>query len=138
VTPSEQSASLGSTLASPGTASSTNNSIDFLAAPVAGIPSWLGSTYHIGVIDESATRHRCEALALVLDERGLRRLAAAKAIAEGRGGVSAVVRATGLTRSTIGCGLGELRAGRMQDVDRVRRPGMRTQAAERDGCEPAQ
>jgi hypothetical protein len=75
------------------------------------------------VIDESAIRQRFEALAPVLDERGLRRLAAAEAIAAGRGGVSAVMRATGLARSTIGRGLGELRAGQIQDVDRVRRPG---------------
>jgi hypothetical protein len=33
------------------------------------------------------------------------------------------MRATGLARSTIGRGLGELRAGQIQDVDRVRRPG---------------
>ncbi len=89
-------------------------------------------------VDELAIRQRFEALAPVLDERGLRRLAAAEAIAAGRGGVSAVMRATDLTRSTIGHGLGELRAGQLQDVDRVRRPGVRTQAAERDGCAPAQ
>ncbi len=105
---------------------------------MAAIPAWLESTYPIGVIDESAIRHWCEALAPVLDERSLRRLAAAAAIAAGRSGVSAVMRATGLTRSTIGRGLGELRAGQLQDVDRVRRPGVRTQAAERDGCAPAQ
>lgn len=100
--------------------------------PAGGIPSWLVSTYHIGVIDESAIRHRFEAFAPVLDERGLRRLAA------GRGGVSAVMRATGLARSTIGRGLGELRAGQIQDVDRPdAQAGRRTQAAERDGCEPA-
>ena len=59
----------------------------------------------------------------MLDERGLRRLVAAEAVAAGRGGVSAVMRATGLARSTIGRGLGELRAGRPQDAERVRRPG---------------
>jgi DNA-binding phage protein len=75
------------------------------------------------VIDESAIRQRFEALAPVLNERGLRRLAAAEAIAAGRGGVSAVMRATGLARSTIGRGLSELRAGQIADVDRVRRPG---------------
>jgi len=64
-----------------------------LTALLAAIPAWQGSTYPIGVIDESAIRHRCEALAPVLDERGLRRLAAAEAIAAGRGGVSAVMRA---------------------------------------------
>ena len=59
----------------------------------------------------------------MLDERGLRRLAAAEAVAAGRGGVSAVMRATGLARSTIGRGLGDLRAGGPQDAERVRRPG---------------
>jgi Rhodopirellula transposase DDE domain len=37
---------------------------------VAGIPSGLGSTSHIGVIDESAIRRGFEALGPVLDERG--------------------------------------------------------------------
>jgi hypothetical protein len=75
------------------------------------------------VIDESAIHQRFEALSPVLDERGLRRFAAAEATAAGRGGVSAVMRATGLARSTIGRGLIELRAGRTLQVDRVRRPG---------------
>jgi len=89
----------------------------------AGIPSEFGSRYHGGVIDESAIRLRFEALAPVLDERGLRRFAAAEATSAGRGGVSAVMRATGLARSTIGRGLVELRAGLMVDAGRVRRPG---------------
>jgi len=46
------------------------------------------------VIDESAIRLRFAALAPVLDERGKRRFAAAEAMAAGRGGVSAVTRAT--------------------------------------------
>jgi hypothetical protein len=75
------------------------------------------------VIDESAIRQRFEALSPVLDERGLRRLAAAEATAAGRGGVSAVMRATGLARSTIGRGLAELRIRQTWDADRVRRPG---------------
>ena len=41
----------------------------------------------------------------------------------GRGGVSAVTRATGVARSTIGRGLAELRSGEMLDASRVRRPG---------------
>ena len=44
------------------------------------------------------------------------------------------MRATGLARSTIGRGLGELRAGQIADVDRVQ-ARRRTQAAERDGCD---
>ena len=42
---------------------------------------------------------------------------------QGRGGVAAVSRITGLARSTIGRGLNELRAGEARDADRVRRPG---------------
>jgi hypothetical protein len=75
------------------------------------------------VIDESAIRLRFEALAPLLDERGKRRFAAAEAIAAGRGGVSAVERATGIARSTIGRGLSELRWGGAGEAGRVRRPG---------------
>jgi hypothetical protein len=74
------------------------------------------------VIDESAIRLRYEKLTPVLDERGRRRFGAAEAIAAGRGGIAAVMRATGLARSTIGRGLVELR--QLGEVsDRVRRPG---------------
>jgi transposase len=74
------------------------------------------------VIDESAIRLRYEKLAPVLDERGRRRFGAAEAIAAGRGGIAAVMRATGRARSTIGRGLVELRqSGEVSD--RVRRPG---------------
>src|SRR5712691_4824574 len=41
----------------------------------------------------------------------------------GRGGISAVLRATGIARSTIGRGLEELRAGETHEAERVRRPG---------------
>jgi transposase len=75
------------------------------------------------VIDESAIRLRYEKLAPVLDERGRRRFGAAEAIAAGRGGVSAVMRATGLARSTIGRGLAELRQAGTAVSERVRRPG---------------
>jgi hypothetical protein len=75
------------------------------------------------VIDESAIHQRFEALFPVLDERGLRRFAAAEAKAAGHGGVSAVMRVTGLARSTIGRGLRELRGERTIIGKRVRRPG---------------
>ncbi len=75
------------------------------------------------MIDESAIRQRFEALFPVLDERGLRRFAAAEAKAAGHGGVSAVMRVTGLARSTIGRGLRELRGERTIVGERVRRPG---------------
>ena len=75
------------------------------------------------MIDESAIRLRFEALAPVLDERARRRFVAAEAIAAGRGGVSAVARATGVARSTIGRGLAELRSAETLAANRVRRPG---------------
>jgi len=75
------------------------------------------------VIDESAIRLRFEALAPVLDERARRRFAAAEAMSAGHGGVSAVTRATGVARSTIGRGLAELRSGETPEADRIRRPG---------------
>ena len=75
------------------------------------------------MIDESAIRQRFEALFPVLDERGRRRFAAAEAKAAGHGGVSAVMRATGIARSTIGRGLRELRGERTIIGERVRRPG---------------
>src|SRR6516164_8174636 len=62
-------------------------------------------------------------LSPVLDESGRRRFGAAEAIAAGRGGVSAVMRATGLARSTIGRGLAELRREETPEAGCVRRPG---------------
>lgn len=75
------------------------------------------------MIDESAIRLRFETLAPVLDEQGRRRFAAAEAITAGPGGVSAVMRATGIARSTIRRGLDELADGDMPDGERVRRVG---------------
>ncbi|PWB79255.1 MAG: ISAzo13 family transposase, partial [Methylocystaceae bacterium] len=75
------------------------------------------------MIDESAIRTRFEALSPVLDERSLRRFAAAEAQAAGRGGISAVSRITGIARSTIGRGLAELRVKAPCEGSRVRRPG---------------
>ena len=46
----------------------------------------------------------------------------------GRGGVSAVMRATGVARSTTGRGLAELRGGETLEANRVRRLG--------GGCKP--
>ena len=59
----------------------------------------------------------------MLDEHGRRRFAAAEAASAGYGGVSAVARATGIARSTIGRGLSELRTGGEPDAGRIRRPG---------------
>lgn len=71
------------------------------------------------------TRRKFLAMAPVLDERARRQWAAAEARELGRGGVTAVAVATGLSRTTITAGLRELKE---QDAgatpsDRIRRPG---------------
>ena len=77
------------------------------------------------MIDATAIRLRYEALKPVLDERGLRRFAAAEARAAGRGGIAVVSKITGIARSTIGRGLAEMRGETAAAVPagRVRRAG---------------
>jgi len=58
-----------------------------------------------------------------LDERGVRRWAAIEANAIGWGGISAVARATGLSRVTIRKGIAELSVPDVLPPDRQRRPG---------------
>jgi transposase len=59
-----------------------------------------------------------------LDERGRRAMAASEALTLGWGGVTLVVRATGLSRATIGLGIKELRGTIARaGAGRVRRPG---------------
>ena len=58
-----------------------------------------------------------------LDERGRRLWAAAEARALGRGGIAAVVRATGISESTVRRGLRELERGVELPAGRSRRPG---------------
>jgi hypothetical protein len=72
-------------------------------------------------------RRKFDALGPVMDERMRRQWAAAEAAEFGRGGVSAVATATGLSRTTITAGLRELRQ-RAEQPDapipaRIRRPG---------------
>jgi transposase len=68
-----------------------------------------------------------EALRPVLNERARRRWAATEALAFGRGGISAVARATGLSRKTIRTGIREMRNGESAasapETARMRRPG---------------
>jgi hypothetical protein len=74
------------------------------------------------MVDASAIGGRYVAVRRSLDERGRRLFAAAEARAAGRGGISAAARATGVARSTIGCGLKDLDdPGALSGV--VRRPG---------------
>jgi hypothetical protein len=74
-----------------------------------------------------ATRGKWDALRGVLDERGRRRWAAVEARALGRGGVQVVVKATGLSRSTVQRGLVELDlpadAEVLAGTTRTRHPG---------------
>jgi transposase len=70
-----------------------------------------------------AIKRRFELLARHLDERTRRLLAASEALAIGRGGASAVARATGVSRRVIGEGIKELTGGPPAGAGRIRRPG---------------
>src|SRR5436305_15182716 len=77
----------------------------------------------------TSIRQKYEALARRLHEKAQRRWAACEALALGRGGISLVSAATGLSRPTIRRGLAELNATRddAQEIERdrarLRRPG---------------
>jgi hypothetical protein len=77
------------------------------------------------VVDERAIAERYRLLSeqRVLDERGRRLWAAAEARSAGWGGIAAVVRATGISESTVLRGLAELESGEVLEPGRVRRPG---------------
>ena len=74
-------------------------------------------------------RQRYEALDPVLDEQARRRFAAAEARALGWGGVTLVSAVTGLARSTINRGLGEIADKQSAGEGRIRRPGGGRKAA---------
>jgi DNA-binding phage protein len=76
-----------------------------------------------GMDDSTGVRDRFRFLAAVLDERSRRLLAAAESKAWGPGGISAVSRATGVSRQIIRQGLKELSQPATHPVGRVRRPG---------------
>ena len=57
------------------------------------------------------------------NERARRRWAAVEATSLGRGGISAVAAATGLSRTTIYAGIREVHIGKALPAERVRRPG---------------
>jgi transposase len=78
----------------------------------------------VGVmVDESAIRQRWLMVEPALDERGRRRWAAAEARSHGRGGIAAVVRATGISESTVRRGMVEIDSGAGPGEGRVRRSG---------------
>jgi Rhodopirellula transposase DDE domain len=70
-----------------------------------------------------AIRCRYSLLDPYLDEKTRRLLVAAEAQAIGFGGISAVARATGVTRDTIPKGVEELQGGPGMQVSGIRRPG---------------
>jgi len=75
------------------------------------------------VADIPAITARYEALKAALDERARRLLAAAESQAIGRGGISAVSKATGISRQVIRQGIAELSDPSMGTDGRIRRKG---------------
>ena len=75
------------------------------------------------MVDESAIRERWLIVRDELDERGRRMWAAAEARSHGRGGIAAVVRATGISAATVRRGIAEVESGDRAPAGRVRRPG---------------
>ena len=74
-------------------------------------------------MDTESIREKYESLAPIFTERSRRLWAAVEARSLGHGGIGAVERATGISRSTITRGLRELESGEMPDASRTRRPG---------------
>ena len=74
-------------------------------------------------MDAESIREKYEALAPIFTERTRRLWAAAEAKSLGYGGIAAVERATGISRSTITRGLRELESGEVLDAGRTRRVG---------------
>ena len=73
--------------------------------------------------DEKAIRIKYRLLRRTLHERARRHWAAAEAMSGGKGAFSAVVRATGISPTTLSKGLKELKSKETLRGDRIRRPG---------------
>jgi hypothetical protein len=73
--------------------------------------------------DEKAIRTKYRLLRGTLNERARRLWAAAEVVSAGHGGFSAVVRATGISPTTVSKALKELRGQERLPAERVRRPG---------------
>jgi len=85
------------------------------------------------VIDLTGIKKRFSVLNRLLDERSRRLVAGAESLALARGGISAVSRATGMSRPVIRQGIAELKNPKTALWGRVRRPGGgRKRIAERD------
>ena len=74
------------------------------------------------MISENDLRVKYAGVFPLLDERQRRVVAASDALSLGRGGVSKVARASGLSRTTVHSGIAELRS-QGTPVERVRKPG---------------
>jgi transposase len=84
--------------------------------------------------DTAAIAARFQALTPVLDERTRRLLAAAESQVIGRGGISMVSKAVGISRPVIRQGVAELKDPRLLAAGRIRREGGgRKKAVEKDG-----
>ena len=75
------------------------------------------------MVDETPIRERWLVVRDALGERGRRLWAAAEARSHGRGGIAAVVRATGMSEMTIRRGIKEVDRGEYPPDGRVRRAG---------------
>jgi transposase len=75
------------------------------------------------VVDDAPIRERWLVVRDALDERGRRLWAAAEARSHGRGGIAAVVRATGMSEMTVRRGIAEVDRGQHPPEGRIRRPG---------------
>src|ERR1700687_2922218 len=75
------------------------------------------------MVDIERVRTQFQRIEPFLDERGRRLYAANEAMALGRGGATAIAAATGIARSTINRGMGELKAARNEIGRGIRRPG---------------
>jgi Rhodopirellula transposase DDE domain len=75
------------------------------------------------MVEESAIRERWLIVRDELDERGRRMWAAAEARSHGRGGIAAVLRATGISVATVRRGIAEVASGERAPAGRVSRGG---------------
>jgi hypothetical protein len=76
----------------------------------------------VGVLNEDALAEKFAVMRSHLNERQWRLLLGAEAVAIGRGGIAAVVRASGSARATVQAGAAEVRAG-VEPDGRVRAVG---------------
>ena len=85
--------------------------------------------------DLTGIKKRFSVLSRLLDERSRRLVAGAESLALARGGISAVSRATGISRPVIRQGMAELKNPNTALVGRIRKPGGgRKRIVERDSA----